>query len=110
MIRRIRELTLPTALSVLVAPRWGLHQRHDGSPGAHGVRWGNEHAHPDPHGRFFRGRGHPPRDGPGGAAYLVDRSDNTLYVFANDIPGSGASACQGACVDQWPPFDDVDLT
>ncbi len=26
----------------------------------------------------------------------------TLYTFANDSPGSGTSACTGACITRWP--------
>jgi predicted lipoprotein with Yx(FWY)xxD motif len=28
----------------------------------------------------------------------------TLYVFANDVAGSGTSACEGGCADAWPPL------
>jgi predicted lipoprotein with Yx(FWY)xxD motif len=37
--------------------------------------------------------------------YLVDREGRPLYFFANDVPGSSASACTGACLDKWPVFD-----
>ncbi len=35
---------------------------------------------------------------------LVDAKGNTLYYFANDIPGSGASACTAQCAVVWPVF------
>ncbi|MEO1273755.1 MAG: hypothetical protein AAFX99_37240, partial [Myxococcota bacterium] len=35
---------------------------------------------------------------------LTDGEGNTLYMFSNDIPDSGVSACQGACVPNWPAF------
>lgn len=35
-------------------------------------------------------------------SYLTDGSGKTLYVFANDAPGS--TACSGACLAKWPPF------
>lgn len=28
----------------------------------------------------------------------------TLYVFANDVAGSGTSACEGGCASAWPPL------
>jgi predicted lipoprotein with Yx(FWY)xxD motif len=28
----------------------------------------------------------------------------TLYFFANDVAGSGASACEGGCAAAWPPL------
>jgi predicted lipoprotein with Yx(FWY)xxD motif len=37
-------------------------------------------------------------------AILVDARGFTLYTFANDTPGSGASACSGACATNWPPL------
>lgn len=37
--------------------------------------------------------------------YLVDRQGRPLYFFANDVPGSSASACTGTCLDKWPVFD-----
>jgi predicted lipoprotein with Yx(FWY)xxD motif len=35
---------------------------------------------------------------------LVDARGNTLYYFANDIPGSGASTCTAQCAVVWPVF------
>jgi len=35
---------------------------------------------------------------------LVDAKGNTLYYFANDVPGSGASACTAQCAVLWPVF------
>jgi predicted lipoprotein with Yx(FWY)xxD motif len=43
-------------------------------------------------------------------AYLTDASGRALYVFANDVPGSGTSACTATCVDKWPVFDVKDLS
>jgi predicted lipoprotein with Yx(FWY)xxD motif len=34
---------------------------------------------------------------------LVDPQGKTLYYFTNDVPGSGASACNGQCAIVWPP-------
>ncbi|MDG6987901.1 MAG: hypothetical protein JRN21_01070 [Nitrososphaerota archaeon] len=36
--------------------------------------------------------------------YLENSTGFTLYMFARDRPGSGASACSGACASVWPPF------
>jgi len=36
--------------------------------------------------------------------FLVDGEGMTLYLFKNDVPGSGKSACYGSCADRWPPF------
>ncbi len=36
--------------------------------------------------------------------HLVDGDDMTLYVFLNDEPGSGESACVDECADNWPPL------
>jgi predicted lipoprotein with Yx(FWY)xxD motif len=36
--------------------------------------------------------------------YLADPEGKTLYVFAHDTPGSGTSACSGACQSLWTPF------
>jgi predicted lipoprotein with Yx(FWY)xxD motif len=33
---------------------------------------------------------------------LVDSRGKTLYYFADDIPGSGTSACTGQCAALWP--------
>ncbi|WP_325409679.1 hypothetical protein [Methanoregula sp.] len=35
---------------------------------------------------------------------LVDAQGKTLYYFAADIPGSGASTCSGSCTGLWPVF------
>lgn len=35
---------------------------------------------------------------------LVGEGDMTLYVFDKDAPGSGRSACNGPCAENWPPF------
>jgi predicted lipoprotein with Yx(FWY)xxD motif len=43
-------------------------------------------------------------------AYLTDASGRALYVFANDVVGSGSSACTATCLDKWPVFDVKDLT
>lgn len=36
--------------------------------------------------------------------FLVDGEGMTLYRFASDVPGSGASACYGGCAELWPVF------
>jgi predicted lipoprotein with Yx(FWY)xxD motif len=36
----------------------------------------------------------------GAASYLTDLKGMTLYTFKKDTPGK--SACEGACVDNWP--------
>ena len=35
---------------------------------------------------------------------LVDGTGRTLYTYANDAPGSGTSACEGACATEWSPL------
>ncbi len=35
---------------------------------------------------------------------LTDTKGITLYFFARDIPGNGASTCSGACAAIWPVF------
>ena len=35
---------------------------------------------------------------------LVDAQGKTLYYFANDIPASSASSCNGQCAVVWPVF------
>ncbi len=35
---------------------------------------------------------------------LSDGAGMTLYTFKNDAPGSGKSACTGACATAWPPL------
>jgi predicted lipoprotein with Yx(FWY)xxD motif len=42
--------------------------------------------------------------------YLVDRQGRPLYFFANDVPGSSASACTGTCLEKWPVFDAKNAT
>jgi predicted lipoprotein with Yx(FWY)xxD motif len=37
-------------------------------------------------------------------ARLVDKDGKSLYFFANDTPGAGASACPAPCA-MWPAFD-----
>jgi predicted lipoprotein with Yx(FWY)xxD motif len=37
--------------------------------------------------------------------YLTDEDGQSLYMFAEDVAGSGESACIGACAKDWPPFD-----
>lgn len=39
-----------------------------------------------------------------GAAGLVDSRGFSLYLFANDVADSGASACSGGCASAWPPL------
>jgi predicted lipoprotein with Yx(FWY)xxD motif len=34
---------------------------------------------------------------------VVDNAGRTLYRFDKDTPGSGSSACNGACAAAWPP-------
>jgi predicted lipoprotein with Yx(FWY)xxD motif len=41
--------------------------------------------------------------------YLSDAEGQALYMFANDVPGSSASACTAACVTNWPVFDIKEL-
>lgn len=36
--------------------------------------------------------------------HLVDGDGMTLYVFLEDEPGSGESACVDECADNWPPL------
>src|SRR3712207_2371627 len=33
---------------------------------------------------------------------VVDGEGRTAYVFDEDTPNSGASACSGSCLDIWP--------
>jgi predicted lipoprotein with Yx(FWY)xxD motif len=35
---------------------------------------------------------------------LADGNGRTLYYFLKDIPGTGTSACTGACIGLWPAF------
>jgi predicted lipoprotein with Yx(FWY)xxD motif len=39
---------------------------------------------------------------------VVDGDGRTVYVFDKDEPGSGASACSGECLDNWPPVTATD--
>jgi predicted lipoprotein with Yx(FWY)xxD motif len=41
---------------------------------------------------------------------LVDSQGKTLYYFANDIPASGASSCNGQCAVVWPVFSTGTIT
>jgi len=43
--------------------------------------------------------------------FLVDGEGMTLYYFATDVPGSGASACYGTCAERWPIFfaDEIEV-
>lgn len=36
---------------------------------------------------------------------VVDGRGRTVYVFDEDEPGSGRSACTGACASQWPAVE-----
>jgi predicted lipoprotein with Yx(FWY)xxD motif len=42
--------------------------------------------------------------------YLVNGTGFTLYYFSADTPGSGTSACTGACTGVWPAFYTANLT
>jgi predicted lipoprotein with Yx(FWY)xxD motif len=35
---------------------------------------------------------------------IVDGQGRTLYFYANDVQGSGASTCTDFCATTWPPF------
>ncbi|RRD57405.1 ATP-binding protein [Comamonadaceae bacterium OH2545_COT-014] len=35
---------------------------------------------------------------------LIGPKGMTLYTFAKDVAGSGASACNGTCAANWPPL------
>jgi predicted lipoprotein with Yx(FWY)xxD motif len=39
------------------------------------------------------------------ASYLMDEDGRPLYMFAEDIAGSGESACLDTCAKEWPPFE-----
>lgn len=43
-------------------------------------------------------------DAPGIGKILTDGAGMTLYVFKNDTPGNGKSACVGGCATAWPPL------
>jgi predicted lipoprotein with Yx(FWY)xxD motif len=43
-------------------------------------------------------------DDPELGTYLVDPEGMTLYIFLNDEPGSGESACYDQCEENWPVF------
>lgn len=36
--------------------------------------------------------------------YLTNASGWTLYLFTQDVPNNGTSACYGQCAQFWPPF------
>jgi len=38
-------------------------------------------------------------------SYLATPQGMALYYFARDIPGSGTTACAGACASLWPAFN-----
>lgn len=40
----------------------------------------------------------------GPTPYLVDDQGRSLYVYLNDSPRSGASACVDDCAVEWPPL------
>jgi predicted lipoprotein with Yx(FWY)xxD motif len=37
--------------------------------------------------------------------YLMDRAGQPLYMLADDVAGTEASACTAQCAEQWPAFD-----
>ena len=39
---------------------------------------------------------------------LVGANGMTLYIFDTDVAGSGKSACNGPCVQNWPPLQAAD--
>jgi predicted lipoprotein with Yx(FWY)xxD motif len=39
-----------------------------------------------------------------GGSVLTTRQGRTLYVFDNDVPGSGRSVCGGPCSGLHPPY------
>jgi len=41
---------------------------------------------------------------------LVDSQGKTLYYFANDVPASGTSSCNGQCAVVWPVFSTGTVT
>ncbi len=44
--------------------------------------------------------------------YLTDLEGNSLYIFTQDQPGAGISACLADCATIWPPYlvDSVEIT
>jgi predicted lipoprotein with Yx(FWY)xxD motif len=36
--------------------------------------------------------------------YLAGLDGKTLYIFKNDVKGSGASNCYDACISAWPAY------
>jgi predicted lipoprotein with Yx(FWY)xxD motif len=36
--------------------------------------------------------------------YLSDYNGKSLYIFKNDVKGSGASTCYDACIAAWPAY------
>ncbi len=43
-------------------------------------------------------------------SYLVNSTGWTLYLYTNDKPNSGTSACYGICATFWKPFYAASLT
>ncbi|KQC12276.1 MAG: hypothetical protein APR56_06820 [Methanosaeta sp. SDB] len=43
--------------------------------------------------------------------FIVDGAGMTLYYFATDVSGSGASACYDTCAERWPAFfaDEIEV-
>jgi predicted lipoprotein with Yx(FWY)xxD motif len=39
-----------------------------------------------------------------GVVLIAGSNSMTLYQFAQDVPGSGTSACTGSCPGTWPPL------
>ncbi len=39
-----------------------------------------------------------------GTVLVAGSNGHTLYEFANDVNGSGTSACTGGCATTWPPL------
>ena len=42
--------------------------------------------------------------------YLTNGAGFTLYMYGNDVPNSGGSACYSSCATDWPPFDAASLS
>jgi predicted lipoprotein with Yx(FWY)xxD motif len=42
--------------------------------------------------------------------FLTDSKGMTLYIFSNDVPGSGKSVCNDECAVNWPPYYAEDET
>jgi predicted lipoprotein with Yx(FWY)xxD motif len=45
-----------------------------------------------------------------GTLIVAASNGMTLYVFSEDVPNSGKSACDADCVDAWPPLTVADGT